>query len=113
LLYLSEIYSLALPRARLVVLSACETGLGQFYKGEGVVSLIHPFLAGRVSTVVASLWPVESQATSDLMIEFHRARRTGNQSAGNALRAAQLKMIEQIEAHPFYWASFVVVGGDY
>lgn len=112
LLYLNEIYNLKLPGTRMVVLSACETALGQYYRGEGIVSLIHPFLAARVSTVVASLWPVESRATSVLMIGFHKERRTAGKRAGDALRAAQLKMIAEFP-HPYYWASFIVVGGDY
>lgn len=114
LLYLDEVYNLNLPKLRLVVLSACETGLGRYYRGEGVVSLIHPFLAARVSTVVASLWPVESRATSELMLEFHKQRTSPRKQAGAALRLAQLKMIASADsAHPYYWASFIVVGGDY
>lgn len=112
LLYLNEIYNLKLPNTRLIVLSACETGLGQYYRGEGVVSLIHPFLAAQVSTVVASLWPVESRATSELMTSFHKARRTTRSRAGDALRSAQLEMIAD-SAHPYYWAPFIVVGGNY
>lgn len=114
LLSLKEIYNLSLPRLRLVVLSACQTGIGQYYRGEGIVSLIHPFLSARVSTVVASLWPVESEATSNLMIAFHRERARSKARAGDALRAAQLWMIEKGDfAHPYYWASFIVVGGNY
>jgi CHAT domain-containing protein/Flp pilus assembly protein TadD len=113
LLHLSEVYNLNLPSTRLVVLSACETGLGQYYRGEGIVSLIHPFLAARVSTVVASLWPIESHATSELMIDFHKERSSSKRS-GDALRAAQLRMIGSADfAHPYYWAPFIVVGGDY
>src|SRR4029079_10045865 len=75
-LYLNELYEMTLPRTRLVVLSACESGLGQYYRGEGIVSLVRPFLAARVPTVVASLWSVDSRATADLMIEFHRQRES-------------------------------------
>lgn len=114
LLYLNEIYNLKLPNARLIVLSACETGLGRYYRGEGIVSLIHPFLAAQVSTVVASLWPVTSRATAELMIEFHKERRGSEMRSGDALRASQLKMIRNGEfTHPYYWASFIVVGGNY
>ena len=113
LLYLNEIYNLSLPRARLVVLSACESGLGQYYRGEGIVSLIRPFLAARVPTVVASLWSVDSRATADLMIQFHRERKTNNFGAGEALRAAQIKTIGSAEYnHPYYWAPFVSVGAN-
>jgi CHAT domain-containing protein/Flp pilus assembly protein TadD len=114
LLSLKEIYNLSLPHMRLVVLSACQTGIGQFYRGEGIVSLIHPFISARVSTVVASLWPVNSEATTYLMIDFHKERHKPNISSGDALRAAQLRMIEKGDfAHPYNWASFIVVGGNY
>jgi len=113
LLYLNEIYNLTLPRARLVVLSACESGLGQYYRGEGIVSLIRPFLAARVPMVVASLWSVDSRATADLMIQFHRERKTNNIGAGEALQAAQIKMIGSAEhRHPYYWAPFISVGAN-
>ncbi|HEX8087468.1 MAG TPA: CHAT domain-containing protein [Blastocatellia bacterium] len=114
LLSLKEIYNLSLPHMRLVVLSACQTGMGHYYRGEGIVSLIHPFLSIQVSTVVASLWPVESEATSNLMIAFHKERSKPNVRSGDALRVAQLQMIEKGDfAHPYYWASFIVVGGNY
>lgn len=112
-LYLNEIYGLSLPRARLVVLSACESGLGQYYRGEGIVSLIRPFLAARVPTVVASLWSVDSRATAELMIEFHRERKVNNIGASEALRTAQIKMIRSADyQHPYYWAPFVSVGAN-
>lgn len=113
LLYLNEIYNLSLPRARLVVLSACESGLGHYYRGEGIVSLIRPFLAAGVPTVVASLWSVDSRATADLMIQFHKERKANNIGASEALRAAQIKMIGSTDyRHPYYWAPFVSVGAN-
>jgi CHAT domain-containing protein len=111
LLYLNELYRMKLPRTRLVVLSACKSGLGQYYRGEGIVSLVRPLLAGGVPTIVASLWPVDSKATSDLMIEFHRQRKlTAGTHAAEALRRAQIEM-QLTYQHPFYWAPFIVVGG--
>jgi CHAT domain-containing protein len=113
LLYLSELYDIRLPRTRLVVLSACQSGLGQYYRGEGIVSLVRPFLAVGVPTVVASLWAVDSRATSDLMIEFHRQRKVQNLRAGDALRAAQIGMARSgLYQHPYYWAPFIVVGSN-
>jgi CHAT domain-containing protein/Flp pilus assembly protein TadD len=113
-LNLTEVYQLSLPRTKLVILSACETGVGQYYRGEGMVSLIHPFLAAKVSTVVASLWGVESGATRELMIEFHRSRTSAALRSADALRDAQLTLLgNQARAHPYYWASFSVVGGNY
>jgi CHAT domain-containing protein len=111
LLYLNELYGMKLPHTRLVVLSACQTGLGQYYRGEGIVSLVRPLLAAGVPTVVASLWSVDSKATSDLMIEFHRQRKlNAGTPAAEALRRAQAEVANAYE-HPYYWAPFIVVGG--
>ena len=113
LLYLNELYKIRLPHTRLVVLSACESGLGQYYRGEGIVSLVRPLLAAGVPTVVASLWPVNSQATSDLMIAFHNQRKLANRRTGQALHDAQLKVRNSDRfRHPFYWAPFIAVGAN-
>jgi CHAT domain-containing protein len=113
ILSLNEVYGFKLEDTPLVLLSACQSGLGQFYRGEGIVSLIHPLLSAGVSTVVASLWPVDSGPTADLMIEFHRVRTEKVRTAGDALREAQVRMIRLGRDHPYYWASFIVVGGNY
>jgi CHAT domain-containing protein/Flp pilus assembly protein TadD len=113
LLYLNEIYGFSLPRIRLVVLSACRSGLGQYYRGEGIVSLARPFLALRVPTVVASLWSVDSEATAELMIEFHRRRTAGNQGTSDALCDAQITLAHRASyAHPYYWAPFITLGSN-
>ena len=112
-LYLNELYGLRLPHTRLVILSACQSGLGQYYGGEGIVSLVRPFLASGVPTVVASLWPVDSRATSELMIAFHTRRKLDNRKTGEALHDAQLKLIQSGQfRHPLYWAPFIVVGAN-
>lgn len=112
LLYLREIYNLGLPRTRLVVLSACQSGIGQYYKGEGIVSLASPFLAAQVPTVVVSLWKVDSESTAKLMVDFHYERKKYRLGAGDALRAAQIKMIETGGSyqHPYRWAPFITIG---
>jgi CHAT domain-containing protein/lipoprotein NlpI len=113
LLYLNELYKIRLPHTRLVVLSACESGLGQYYRGEGIVSLVRPLLAAGVPTVVASLWQVNSLATSDLMIAFHNQRKLANRRTGQALHDAQLKVKNSDRfRHPFYWAPFIAVGAN-
>ena len=109
LLYFSELYGLRLRHTKLVVLSACQSGLGQYYRGEGMVSLVRPLLAAGVPTVVASLWPVDSQATGELMIEFHKQRKESRLLAADALRRAQLDLARS-HMHPYYWAPFIVVG---
>ncbi|MBV8215988.1 MAG: CHAT domain-containing protein [Verrucomicrobia bacterium] len=97
-------------RARLVVLSACETARGEITAGEGITGLAWGFFVAGCPTLVASQWPVESASTTELMLEFHRQLRSGLSTA-NALRAAELKLRQNEEyAHPFYWASFIVAG---
>lgn len=109
-----EIYAMDLEPTRLVVLAACQTGVDRTYQGEGAVSIARPFIKAGVPLVVASLWAVESQSTSDLMINFHRYRKEHNLSSAEALRRAQRDMIESSsvsERHPAYWASFILIGG--
>ena len=110
----SEVYELALPRAKLVVLSACRTGSGPSFRGEGMMSLARPFLARGVPLVVASLWAVDSDATAELMISFHRYRKREGYTTIEALQRAQLDMLNgprQLYRQPYYWASFNLIGG--
>ena len=109
-----EIYKMKLPRTRLVVLSACQTGIEQQYDGEGVVGVARPFLVAGVPTVVASLWPVDTDASAELMINFHRHRTRDALTVTQALRRAQIEMARGQDAHyrhPYYWATFIAVGG--
>jgi CHAT domain-containing protein len=97
-------------RARLVVLSACETARGEIAAGEGITGLAWAlFLAGCPTTVV-SQWKVESESNTVLMVNFHRRLRDGLAPA-EALREASLALAKTLAyRHPFYWAPFVVVG---
>lgn len=109
----SELYRMRLPRARLVVLSACQTGVEKAYGGEGAISLARPFLAVGVPMVVASLWPVDSEKTAELMISFHKHRKLGRLSTTEALRRAQVEAIQNSRGPgtPYNWAAFVPIGG--
>lgn len=96
--------------AELVVLSACETGRGQIGAGEGIVGMAWAALGGGASTVVVSQWKAESRSTRTLMVDFHRELLAGRGSAEALTRAKRhLKRTPEF-AHPFFWASFVVVG---
>jgi CHAT domain-containing protein len=109
LLQAYEIFNLEL-NAELVVLSACETGLGKEIHGEGIVGLTRAFLYAGASAVVVSLWKVADSSTSELMVRFHQ-HLTGGGSRSEALRRAQLDLVEKgAFAHPYYWAPFVLVG---
>lgn len=110
----AEIYRQRPLRARLVVLSACQTAIEGYFNGEGAVGMSRTFIAARIPLVVASLWPVDSDSTKELMISFHRYRKSDNPITARALRQAQLDMIDGPDrrfAEPRSWASFIVIGG--
>lgn len=112
-LRMSEFAREKMPNLRLVVLSACETGIENVLEGEGLISASRAFLAAGVPVVVASQWMVDSEATKNLMVAFHRHRQRGLNTA-EALRRAQLEMINgraDAFASPYYWAAFGVMGG--
>ena len=109
LLQSRDIYNLKL-NADLVTLSACQTGLGQFIRGEGIEGLSRSFFYAGSSAVLMSLWAVNDQATSQLMERFYRHLR-GSESLMEALRNAKLEMINSgTLSHPYYWAGFIVSG---
>lgn len=113
-LHAYEMYSLRPARTRVAVLSGCQTALDRYYEGEGAVGAARPFIAAGVPLVVASLWPVDSAATADLIVEFHRRRTMGTASTAQALRSAQIAMLNEPGARrraPYYWAAFSLIGG--
>jgi CHAT domain-containing protein len=107
---LQDVYNLTVP-ADLVVLSACETGLGKEISGEGLVGLTRGFMYAGASRVVASLWKVDDVATSELMAEFYKGMLQAGLPPAAALRQAQLEMQKRKRwAHPYYWAAFTLQG---
>jgi CHAT domain-containing protein/Tfp pilus assembly protein PilF len=112
LLQVYEIFDLKL-NADVVVLSACETGLGKEVKGEGLVGLTRAFLYAGTPSVVVSLWKVSDLSTSELMVSFYRHLKDGKLNKADALRQAQLKLINSGRfSHPYYWAPFILVGAS-
>ncbi|HEY2933254.1 MAG TPA: CHAT domain-containing protein [Acidobacteriota bacterium] len=110
LLQVYEIFDLRL-NADLVVLSACETGLGKEVKGEGLVGLTRAFLYAGTPSVVVSLWKVSDRSTAELMVSFYQHLKDGTMNKAEALRQAQLKLIRSGRyAEPYYWAPFVLIG---
>ena len=106
----NEIYNLSLP-AELVVLSACQTGLGREVRGEGLVGLTRGFMYAGAARVVVSLWSVSDRATSELMARFYEKMLRGGQRPAAALRAAQIEMWRQKSWQaPYYWAAFTLQG---
>jgi CHAT domain-containing protein/Tfp pilus assembly protein PilF len=109
-LRLNEIYNLHLP-ADLVVLSACQTGLGKQIEGEGLIGLTRGFMYAGAARVVASLWKVDDQGTAKLMSRFYEGMLKEGKPAGAALRQAQLEMSQDPSWHdPYFWAGFELQG---
>jgi CHAT domain-containing protein len=109
-LRLHDVYNLKLP-VELVVLSACNTGLGKDVKGEGLIGLTRGFMYAGASSVVASLWKVDDEATAELMRLFYGYMLRDGLSPAAALRKAQVTMSQQKRwQSPYYWAGFVIQG---
>jgi len=95
----------------MVVLSACQTGLGKKIKGEGLVGLTRGFMYAGAPRVVASLWSVDDTATAELMTIFYQKMLREGLSPAAALRAAQNEIRRQERwRSPVYWAGFVLQG---
>jgi CHAT domain-containing protein len=107
---LNDIYNLSLP-ADLVVLSACNTGLGKNIKGEGLVGLTRGFIYAGAARVVATLWKVDDAATAELMKHFYEKMLRERKPPATALREAQIALWQQKRWRaPYYWAAFVLQG---
>ena len=107
-----DAFSLNLAGCELVTLSGCETGLAFSGGGDEQLGLGRAFLAGGAASLVMSLWPVEDNATNDLMQRFYQYLLQGETKA-QALRAAQCSLLHEPDAkyaHPYFWASFRLVG---
>jgi CHAT domain-containing protein/Flp pilus assembly protein TadD len=109
-LRLNEIYNLKLS-AELVVLSACQTGLGKEIKGEGLIGLTRGFMYAGAERVAASLWKVDDAATAELMTRFYRGVLREGKTPAAAMRAAQVELSQQQSWQtPYYWAAFILQG---
>lgn len=92
----------------LVTLSACETGMNAIAPGDEIMGLARGFLSAGSPTVMMSLWTIDDEATTELMVEFYSELVRTN-SPATALRTAQMKLLKQ-RPHPFFWSPFVLVG---
>lgn len=119
-LFLSDIYNLRLA-ADLVVLSACQTNLGKFSRGEGILSLSRAFAYARAKSIVSSFWKVNDPATATLMVDFYHNLLPGCREVAQgpgkaeALHQAKLRLIASGNtnwAHPYFWAGFILIGDN-
>lgn len=107
---LHDIYNLKLS-ADLVVLSACNTGLGKEVKGEGLIGLTRGFMYAGAGGVAASLWKVDDEATAELMTRFYEGMFKKGLRPSAAMREAQLWMWQQRRwKQPYFWAAFIMQG---
>jgi len=107
-LYVRDLYNMKL-HAELVTLSACETGIGQMHRGEGIISLARAFAYAGAGSIVTSLWSVDDEQTKELMLLFYKALRKGA-TKSEALQTAKLNLAKRSDSHPFYWAAFIAIG---
>ena len=110
-LEIKELFNIDL-QADLVVLSACETGVGKMRKGEGIISLAWGMIYAGAQSVATTLWQVNDQATEKLMTQFYMNLKQG-MAKDQALHQAKMTYLSQgdhLSAHPYLWGSFIIVG---
>jgi CHAT domain-containing protein len=105
-LKVGEIFSLNL-KAGIVVLSACETGLGKNNSGDEIIGLTRAFIYAGTPSVITTLWKVNDRASYELMSEFYSNLKSAKKS--EALRQAQLKTMKEFP-EPFFWAAYGLTG---
>lgn len=111
LLYTYEVYGIPM-KARMVVLSSCNTGSGKLHTGEGILSLARGFLYSGSQSVVMSMWEIDDKSGTDIIRMFYENLKKGK-SKSEALRSARssyLKSASQLRSHPYFWSSLVVYG---
>lgn len=109
MLYLNDLYTLNL-NAELAVLSACETSMGRYAPGEGVLSLARAFAQAGAASTLTTLWKVDDEATKELMIKFYAALDAGeNKSEAVAAAFAHATASPQF-AHPYFWSALTLYG---
>jgi MYXO-CTERM domain-containing protein len=101
---------LDLQGTRLVVLSACETGVGAVRSGDGVYGLRRALVIAGAETQVMSLWKVDDEATRDLMVGYYNRLEAGGGRSESIAEVQRAMLAREGTAHPFFWASFIVSG---
>ncbi|MBG0859033.1 MAG: CHAT domain-containing protein [Bacteroidales bacterium] len=113
MLYTFEVYGIPL-KARMVVLSSCNTGTGMLFSGEGILSLARGFLYSGSQSVVMSMWEIEDKSGTEIVKMFYdnlKRGKTKSESLKKA-RTMYLKNASQLKSHPYFWSSLVVYGDN-
>lgn len=116
LFLVSDLMPLNLKHSELIVLSACNTALGQEINGEGMLGLTQGFLCAGAARLLTSLWEVDDQRTFELMKYFYEELISIKQAPGRALRTAQIRLLRDLRKQypgypfPYFWAAFVLTG---
>ncbi len=113
LLYTSEVYGIPL-RAKMVVLSSCNTGTGILSSGEGILSLARGFLYSGSRSVVMSMWEIEDKSGTEIVSRFYENLKKGH-TKSNSLRKSRadyLRNATQLKSHPYFWATLIVYGDN-
>jgi len=108
-----EVYGIPL-KAKMVVLSSCNTGTGFLYSGEGILSLARGFIYSGSQSVVMSMWEIEDRSGTEIVKMFYENLKKGN-SKSVALRKARiayLKKSDQLRSHPYFWSTLVIYGNN-
>jgi CHAT domain-containing protein len=108
-----EVYGIPL-RAKMVILSSCNTGNGQLHSGEGILSLARGFMYSGSQSVVMSIWEIEDKSGTEIVREFYKYLKRGG-TKSDALRKARLNYLkdaDMLRSHPYFWSSLVIYGND-
>lgn len=113
-MYISELFGLHL-NADLVVLSACNTGVGNLKTGKGMVSMSNAFTYAGIPSTISSLWSAPDLSTKEIMVDFYKNLKN-KETFSKSLRNAKLNYLKNVDdvelTHPYYWAGFVLYGND-
>lgn len=112
-LHLYDIYGLEAENTAMVVTSACETGFGRLYRGEGIISLARGFSAAGASSIITTLWSVYQVESGEIFTDFYKNLQDGKTTKDEALAKAKASFFEgkdHSEVAPYYWAGIVPVG---
>lgn len=108
-----EVYGIPL-KAKMVILSSCNTGIGILHSGEGILSLARGFIYSGSQSVIMSMWEIEDRSGTEIVENFYRYLKKGH-TKSNALRKARidyLKDADMLRSHPYFWSSLVIYGNN-